>query len=107
MCKDISNAINKYIEANEIEKREVILTNLNKLFYDFDKCIYVTAYEQNLHFKQIFEVAKYLVDEKYTKGLEHVSYGMVNLPTGTPSDQMSTSRKVRLLGLPLVPGLLL
>ena len=27
--------------------------------YNFDKCLYVVAYEQNLHFKQIFEVAKY------------------------------------------------
>ena len=35
--------------------------------YDFDKCLYVVAYEQNLHFKQIFEVAKDLVDEKYWK----------------------------------------
>ena len=35
--------------------------------YDFDKCIYVTSYEQKLHFKQIFEVAKLLgLDEKYT-----------------------------------------
>ena len=41
--------------------------------YEFDKCLYVVAYEQNLHFKQIFEVAKYLVDEKYAKGLEHIS----------------------------------
>src|SRR5699024_5521414 len=29
--------------------------------YDFYKCLYVVAYEQNLHFKQLFEVAKYLV----------------------------------------------
>ena len=28
--------------------------------YDFDKCLYVVAYEQALHFKQVFEVAKYL-----------------------------------------------
>lgn len=48
--------------------------------YDFDKCLYVVAYEQNLHFKQIFEVAKLLgIDEKYINGLEHVSYGMVHL----------------------------
>ena len=51
--------------------------------YDFDKCIYVTSYEQNLHFRQIFEVAKLLgLDEKYTNGLEHVAYGMVRLPSG-------------------------
>ena len=54
--------------------------------YDFDKALYVTSYEQTLHFKQIFEVAKFLgLDEKYTNGLEHVSFGMVLLPTGKMS----------------------
>ena len=54
--------------------------------YDFDKALYVTSYEQTLHFKQIFEVAKLLgIDEKYTNGLEHVSFGMVSLPTGKMS----------------------
>ena len=62
--------------------------------YDFDKCLYVVAYEQNLHFKQIFEVAKYLVDEKYAKGLEHVSYGMVSLPTGKMSTRLGNVVKI-------------
>ena len=62
--------------------------------YDFDKCLYVVAYEQNLHFKQIFEVAKYLVDEKYSKGLIHVSYGMVNLPTGKMSTRLGNVVKI-------------
>lgn len=53
--------------------------------YDFTKCIYITATEQILHFKQIFEVAKYIVDEKYQKGLVHVSYGMIRLKTGKMS----------------------
>lgn len=54
--------------------------------YDFDKCLYVVAYEQNLHFRQIFEVAKLLnIDEKYINGLEHVSYGMVHLKSGKMS----------------------
>ena len=62
--------------------------------YDFDKCLYVVAYEQNLHFKQIFEVAKYLVDEKYAKGLEHVSYGMVSLPSGRMSTRLGNVVKI-------------
>lgn len=53
--------------------------------YDFTKCIYITATEQILHFKQVFEAAKYLVDEKYQKGLVHVSYGMIRLKTGKMS----------------------
>ena len=54
--------------------------------YNFDKALYVTSYEQTLHFKQVFETAKLLgLDEKYTKGLEHVSFGMVLLKTGKMS----------------------
>ena len=54
--------------------------------YDFDKALYVTSYEQVLHFKQIFEVAKLLdLDEKYIKGLEHVPFGMVRLKEGKMS----------------------
>jgi len=63
--------------------------------YDFDKCLYVVAYEQNLHFKQIFEVAKLLgLDEKYTNGLEHVSYGMVHLKSGKMSTREGNVIKV-------------
>ena len=54
--------------------------------YDFDKALYVVSYEQTLHFKQVFEVAKLLgIDEKYTNGLKHVPFGMVALPTGKMS----------------------
>ena len=54
--------------------------------YDFDKAIYVTSYEQILHFKQVFEVAKLLgLDEKYTDNLIHVPFGMVMLKTGKMS----------------------
>ena len=54
--------------------------------YDFDKALYVVSYEQTLHFKQVFEVAKLLgINEKYTNGLKHVPFGMVSLPTGKMS----------------------
>ena len=54
--------------------------------YDFDKALYVVSYEQTLHFKQVFEVAKLLgLDKKYTDGLEHVAFGMVLLPSGRMS----------------------
>ena len=54
--------------------------------YDFDKALYVTSYEQVLHFKQVFETAKLLgLEDKYTKGLEHVPFGMVLLKTGKMS----------------------
>lgn len=63
--------------------------------YDFDKCLYVVACEQDLHFRQIFGTAKYLgLDEKYLKGLEHISYGMVRLKTGKMSTREGTLIKL-------------
>ena len=63
--------------------------------YDFDKCLYVVACEQDLHFKQIFGTAKYLgLNEKYINGLEHVSYGMVRLKTGKMSTREGTIIKL-------------
>lgn len=63
--------------------------------YDFDKCIYVVGGEQTLHFKQVFAVSKYLgIDEKYTKGLEHVGYGMIRLPEGKMSTRKGNFIKV-------------
>ena len=63
--------------------------------YDFDKCLYVVAYEQALHFRQVFEVAKYLeLPEKSLNGLEHVQFGMVRLTTGKMSTREGTVVKV-------------
>ncbi len=63
--------------------------------YNFDKCLYVVAYEQNLHFKQLFEVSKLLgISEKCQVGLEHVSYGMVHLKDGKMSTREGKVIKV-------------
>ncbi len=54
--------------------------------YNFDKALYVTSYEQILHFKQVFEVAKKLgLDEKYTNNLVHIPFGMIQLKSGKMS----------------------
>ena len=45
------------------------------------KMIYVVADEQNYHFQVLFEIAKKL-KVPYAVGLHHLSYGMVDLPTG-------------------------
>ncbi len=45
------------------------------------KMIYVVADEQNYHFQVLFEIAKKL-KVPYAEGLHHLSYGMVDLPTG-------------------------
>lgn len=58
--------------------------------YDFTKCIYITGSDQILHFRQIFEASKHLIDEKYQKGLVHIAYGMVRLKTGKMSTREGT-----------------
>lgn len=63
--------------------------------YDFDKCLYVVAYEQALHFKQLFEVANYLdIPQKCKEGLRHVQYGMTRLSTGKMSTREGNVIKV-------------
>ena len=64
--------------------------------YDFDKCLYIVAYEQALHFKQVFEVAKLLdIPEKCKEGLTHVQYGMTRLTTGKMSTREGTVVEVK------------
>ncbi len=49
--------------------------------YQADKMVYVVADEQNYHFGVLFEALKRL-GEPYANGLYHLSYGLVELPTG-------------------------
>ena len=46
--------------------------------YHFEKCIYVTAYQQCLHFKQWFKVVE-LMGYDFADKLVHVPYGMVSI----------------------------
>ena len=46
--------------------------------YHFDQCIYVTAYQQCLHFKQWFKVVE-LMGYDFADKLVHVPYGMVSI----------------------------
>ena len=63
--------------------------------YDFDKALYLTSYEQALHFKQVFATAKYLgISEKYINGLTHVPFGMIQLKTGKMSTREGNTIKL-------------
>ncbi|MFN0036067.1 MAG: arginine--tRNA ligase, partial [Saprospiraceae bacterium] len=46
-----------------------------------ERFVYVVADEQNYHFQVLFETLKRL-GEPYAAGLHHLSYGLVELPTG-------------------------
>lgn len=58
--------------------RDLAAACYRKEHYNFDKCLYVVAYQQNLHFRQIFKVLE-LMGKPWAKDLVHVAYGMVSL----------------------------
>ncbi len=64
--------------------RDMAAASYRKKEYDFYKCLYVVAYQQNLHFKQFFKVLE-LMGKDWAKDLVHVAYGMVSLEEGTMS----------------------
>ena len=64
--------------------RDLAAAIYRKKTYDFDKCLYVVAYQQNLHFKQFFKVLD-LMGYAWAKDLVHVAYGMVSLEDGSMS----------------------
>ena len=64
--------------------RDIAAAIYRKNTYDFYKCLYVVAYQQNLHFKQFFKVLE-LMGKEWAKDLVHVAYGMVSLEEGAMS----------------------
>ncbi|MGB3800365.1 MAG: arginine--tRNA ligase, partial [Lewinella sp.] len=53
------------------------------------RMVYTVGDEQNYHFQVLFELLKRL-DEPYAHGLFHLSYGMVDLPTGKMKSREGT-----------------
>ena len=64
--------------------RDLAAALYRKNTYGFDKCLYVVAYQQNLHFRQIFKVLE-LAGFDWAKDMVHVAYGMVSLEEGSMS----------------------
>lgn len=64
--------------------RDLAAAFYRKRIYDFYKCLYVVAYQQNLHFKQVFKVLE-LLGKDWAKDMVHVAYGMVSLEDGAMS----------------------
>ncbi|MBA5629966.1 arginine--tRNA ligase [Moheibacter lacus] len=57
--------------------------------FDIDKLIYVVGNEQDYHFKVLFLILQKL-GYKWADQLEHLSYGMVNLPDGKMKSREGT-----------------
>ena len=64
--------------------RDLAAAIYRKDHYDFVKSLYVVAYQQNLHFRQIFKVLE-LMGNEWVKDCEHVNFGMVSMEEGTLS----------------------
>ncbi len=64
--------------------RDMAAAYYRKKTYDFYKCLYVVAYQQNLHFKQIFKVLE-MAGNEWAKDMVHIAHGMVSLENGSMS----------------------
>ena len=57
--------------------------------FGVDKMVYVVGDEQDYHFKVLFETMKRL-GEPYAEDMHHLSYGMIELPTGKMKSREGT-----------------
>lgn len=64
--------------------RDLAAVLYRKETYNFDKCIYVVASQQNLHFQQLFKIVS-LMGFDWADKCVHVPFGMVSLEDGTMS----------------------
>lgn len=69
--------------------QDIAMADLRYKEYAFDSCIYVVADEQDYHFKVLFEICKAL-NMPFAQELHHLSYGMVELPTGRMKSREGT-----------------
>lgn len=74
--------------------RDIAAALYRKDTYDFAKCLYVVAYQQDLHFRQWFKVVE-LMGYPWAKDLVHVSFGMVSGTEGAFSTRKGNMVKLR------------
>ena len=58
--------------------RDIAAAIYRKETYHFDQCLYVVAYQQDLHFKQLFKVLELMGYDWAKDQCKHVSFGMVS-----------------------------
>ncbi len=74
--------------------RDIAAALYRKDTYDFAKCLYVVAYQQDLHFRQWFKVVE-LLGYDWAKDLKHVAFGMVSGTEGAFSTRKGNMVKLR------------
>ena len=73
--------------------RDIAAALYRKETYNFDKCLYVVAYQQDLHFRQLFKVLEKM-GKPWAKDCVHVSFGMISF-----EGQAFSTRKGRVVYL--------
>ncbi|MCW8966469.1 MAG: arginine--tRNA ligase [Candidatus Pacearchaeota archaeon] len=68
--------------------QDIYLAELKKKEFDFDRSFYVVGNEQEYHFNVLFSILEKIGMNK--EGLVHVSYGMVELPSGKMKSREGT-----------------
>lgn len=63
--------------ASLYHTRDLAAALYRKDTYHFDKCLYVVAYQQDLHFKQLFRVLEKMGYD-WAKDCVHVAFGMIS-----------------------------
>ncbi len=58
--------------------RDMAAVLYRKKEYNFEKCLYITGLEQQLHFAQVFKAIEEMGYD-WTEGLVHIPYGLVSL----------------------------
>ncbi|NLC32495.1 MAG: arginine--tRNA ligase [Clostridiales bacterium] len=58
--------------------RDIAAALYRKDTYHFSKCLYVVAYQQDLHFRQVFKVLELMGYEWAKTQMEHVAFGMIS-----------------------------
>ncbi|WBW99806.1 arginine--tRNA ligase [Oceanirhabdus sp. W0125-5] len=88
---DLTSAIIKKSDGTTIYMtRDLAAAKYRKDTYDFYKSIYIVAYQQDLHFKQLFKILE-LMGYEWAKDCIHVGHGMINLGEGTLSTRKGCS----------------
>jgi arginyl-tRNA synthetase len=69
--------------------QDLYLAQLKEKEFQIDRSVYVVASEQDNHFRQLFKILE-LLGFKSGKKCHHLSYGLVNLPSGRMKSREGT-----------------
>ena len=69
--------------------QDMYLATMRYREFKFQQMMYVVASEQKLHFQQLFKILE-LLGKEYAQEMYHLSYGLVNLPTGRMKSREGT-----------------